>query len=115
MADFLTGSICLTDIPKEQIQLHKNGKKYLNFVVAKRQEVGQYGETHTIYMSQSEEERAAKLPKHFIGNCKERNTQFSQRTAPVEAQQLEPNVIQQTAPEMPTAMATDVNVDDLPF
>jgi hypothetical protein len=64
-------------------------------------------------MSQSEEERAAKLPKHYIGNCKERNTQFSKQVAPVEAQQLEPNVIQQAAPEMPAATAEDV--DDLPF
>lgn len=112
MADFLTGSICLTDIPKEQIQLHKNGKKYLNFVVAKRQEVGQYGETHTIYISQSEEERAAKLPKHYIGNCKERNTQFSKQVAPAEIQQAAPVTVEQVA-EMPAISAQDV--DDLPF
>lgn len=115
MADFFTGSICLDDIPEAQKRKGKDGKQYINIVIAKRQKVSQYGDTHTIYMSQSEEERNAKLPKHFIGGCKERNTQFSQQTAPVEAQVAEPNVIQQTAPEMPTAMATDVNVDDLPF
>lgn len=118
MADFFTGSICLDDIPEAQKRKGKNGKQYINIVIAKRQKVSQYGETHTIYMSQSEEERNAKLPKHFIGGCKERNTQFSQQTAPVEAQVAEPNVIQQTAPEMPTATAAttaDVDIDDLPF
>lgn len=48
MADNLYGSICLSDIPKELIQTGKNGKKYLQIVVNKRREVGQYGHTHYI-------------------------------------------------------------------
>lgn len=48
MADNFFGSICLTDIPKELITTGKNGKKYLNVVVNRRREVGQYGQTHYI-------------------------------------------------------------------
>ncbi|MCM1440632.1 MAG: hypothetical protein NC131_15755 [Roseburia sp.] len=48
MADNFYGSICLNDIPKELITTAKNGKKYLNVVVNRRREVGQYGHTHYI-------------------------------------------------------------------
>lgn len=48
MADNFYGSICLSDIPKELITTAKNGKKYLNVVVNRRREVGQYGHTHYI-------------------------------------------------------------------
>lgn len=48
MADNFYGSICLSDIPKELITTAKNGKKYLNVVINRRREVGQYGHTHYI-------------------------------------------------------------------
>ena len=67
----ITASICLSDIPKERIVEAKNGKKYLNFVVDERREVGQYGDTHTVYLSQSKEERENKEKKVYIGGGKE--------------------------------------------
>ncbi len=67
----ITASICLSDIPKERIVEAKNGKKYLNFVVDERREVGQYGDTHTVYLSQSKEERENKEKKVYIGSGKE--------------------------------------------
>lgn len=78
----ITASICLSDIPKERIVEAKNGKKYLNFVVDERREVGQYGDTHTVYLSQSKEERENKEKRIFIGNGKE--WKFEERTAPAE-------------------------------
>ena len=51
----ITLSICLSDLPKEKIQTANNGKKYINLVVDKRKEEGKYGETHTLYVSQSKE------------------------------------------------------------
>lgn len=83
MADFIVASICLDDVPKSAIVQANNGKKYLNFIVSKRQTVGQYGHTHTIYLSQTQEERNAKADKVYIGDGKEHVTQLQQTPAPV--------------------------------
>jgi hypothetical protein len=64
-------SICLSDIPKSKIKEAKNGKKYVNIVVAKRKEVSQYDETHTVFISQDKDERAANVDKIYIGGGKE--------------------------------------------
>lgn len=70
MAQLITGSICLSDIPKDKIQTGKNGKKYLNICISELQNVSAYGDTHTIYVSQSKEDRQAKSPKVYIGHGK---------------------------------------------
>ena len=67
----ITLSICLSDLPKEKIQTASNGKKYINLVVDKRKEAGKYGETHTLYVSQTKEEREAKDDKKYVGSGKE--------------------------------------------
>lgn len=67
----ITLSICLSDLPKEKIQTANNGKKYINLVVDKRKEEGKYGETHTLYVSQSKEERESKEDKKYVGYGKE--------------------------------------------
>ena len=67
----ITLSICLTDLPKYAIQTGKNGKKYINLVVDKRKAESQYGETHTVYLSQSKEQRDAKADKVYVGGGKE--------------------------------------------
>ena len=56
----ITISVCLTDLPKEAIQTGKNGKKYINLVCDKRKAESQFGETHTLYVSQTKEQREAK-------------------------------------------------------
>ena len=70
MAQLITGSICLSDIPKDKIQTGKNGKKHLNICISELQNVSPYGDTHTIYVSQSKEDRQAKAPKTYIGHGK---------------------------------------------
>lgn len=90
-------SICLTDIPKDKIKQAANGKKYLNIVVAKRREVSQYGETHTVFVSQSKEEREQEEQKTYIGGGKE--------FAPVNA------VTTESVESMPPAD----DMSDLPF
>ena len=67
----ITLSVCLSDLPKEKIQTANDGKKYINLVVDKRKEAGKYGETHTLYVSQSKEEREAKDDKKYVGSGKE--------------------------------------------
>lgn len=64
-------SICLSDIPKDKIKLAANGKKYINLAVAQRKEVSQYGETHTVFVSQDKEEREAKAEVVYVGGGKE--------------------------------------------
>ena len=67
----ITLSICLSDLPKEKIQTANNGKKYINLVVDKRKDTDKYGETHTLYVSQSKEEREAKDDKKYVGSGRE--------------------------------------------
>lgn len=85
MSSLLNISICLTDIPTQAIQLAANGKKYLNLSVTQMQQVDQYGKTHTVYVQQGQEERAAKTPKVYLGKGKE--FMFSDQQAPQGAQQ----------------------------
>lgn len=58
---FVKGYIYLDDIPEECIGTSKAGKKYFNFTIAERRSVGQYGETHALYISR---------PKPHIGGEK---------------------------------------------
>ena len=67
----ITISVCLTDLPKEAIQTGKNGKKYINLVCDKRKAESQFGETHTLYVSQTKEQREAKEDKVYVGGGKE--------------------------------------------
>lgn len=64
-------NLCLTDLPKENIIKGKNGKLYINIVVDERKEVGKFGDTHTVTLSQSKEERDAKQDKVYVGSGKE--------------------------------------------
>lgn len=64
-------SICLSDIPKDRIKLANNGKKYLNVTVQDLREADEYGNTHSLYCTQTKEEREAKEKRTFIGRGKE--------------------------------------------
>lgn len=99
MADFITASLCLSDIPKEAIKVGNNGKKYLSIVIAEGREPDAYGNTHYITISQTKEQRDAKEKKTYIGNGKAYKPQAS---APVTAEDVA---------DMPSA----TYVDDLPF
>lgn len=67
MSDLINMSICVSDIAKSKIKQAENGKKYMNITVAKRREADSYGNTHTVFMSQSKEEREAKTDRVYIG------------------------------------------------
>ena len=64
-------SICLSDIPKDRIKLADNGKKYLNITVQDLREADEYGNTHSVYATQTKEEREAKEKRTYIGRGKE--------------------------------------------
>ena len=73
MANYIKGSICLSDIPKSQIKAvtHKDGtvKKWLNIKVVEKKEVGKYGDTHFISCAPKKEEQI-EGEKYIIGNAK---------------------------------------------
>ena len=89
-------SIDLSKIDKSKIKVGKNGGKYLNIVVAEMKKVDQFGQTHTVYLQQTPEEREAKTERIYIGKGKE------WRAITVDEAQNLPNM-------------TPDNVDDLPF
>lgn len=65
-------SICLTDIPKERIKVANNGKKYLKVSIQDlRVKPDQYGNTHSMYCAQDEEERKRGDKRFYIGNGRE--------------------------------------------
>ena len=70
MSKLITLNIDLTKIDKSKIVEGKKGK-YLNLVVAERKEKDNYGNTHTIYIQQSKEERQDGAAKQYIGSGKE--------------------------------------------
>lgn len=93
-------SICLSDIPKDKIKIFdKNGKKYLSIVVADLRSEDAYGNTHSVYISQTKEEREAKANRVYIGHGKAVN--FDRP----------PQLGVDAVAELPVA----VEVDDLPF
>jgi len=62
-------NINLSEIPKDQIFEGKKGK-YITLIVDERKAPDNYGNTHTVYISQSKEEREAKKDKQYIGSGK---------------------------------------------
>ncbi len=95
-------NICVSDLPKDKIITGRNGKEYINLVLDERREVSQFGETHTITLSQSKEEREAKATKVFVGGGKE--YVFERREQP-----------QPQAQPQPARQSGSSDVDDLPF
>jgi len=66
----LTGSICLSDIPKELIKkVESNGKLYLSLAVMELAEPSKFGDTHFITCAPKKEERIEGR-NYIIGNFK---------------------------------------------
>ena len=90
-------------IPKDRIFTGQKGK-YLDIVVAEMQNTDQYGNTHTVFIGQTKDEREQKAAKIYIGKGKE--VTFA-------AQSASNPQAQYTAP--PTVVTDTEVVDDLPF
>ena len=70
MSELINASICLSDIPRDQILTGKNGKKYLSISISERREVDRFGNTHSVYIRQTKEQREAKEERIYIGEGK---------------------------------------------
>lgn len=99
-------SIDLTKIDKSKIKEHSNGAKYYSLTIDSKKEPDKFGNTHTVYDSQSKEERSARADKKFIGSGKEFifSNKPEQNSAPVTNYNNAPSFNQ--SPE---------TIDDLPF
>lgn len=75
-------SINLTDLPRHKITKAKNGKSYINLIVAEMKQADQYGNTHTVFVSQTKEERAANEKKSYCGNGKQLSAQPANNDIP---------------------------------
>lgn len=65
------GSICLSDITEDMVNVAKNGKKYLNVIIGERREVSKYGNTHYI-KALVPTETYDMSKNYFIGDAKPR-------------------------------------------
>jgi len=102
-------SIDLSKVDKSQIK-EVNGKKYLNVTVDAKKEKDNYGNTHSVYLTQSKEDRSAKANKMYVGSGKE--YVFNQQQAPAQQQPAQ----QYQQPSYGTAPAGKSEpVDNLPF
>ena len=88
MSKLLIGSIDLNKIDKTKIvDRDKNGNpfennaKYLNVAVWVNDEVDQYGNSASIQISQSKEEREAGVKATYIGNLKEPQSRSNEPTS----------------------------------
>jgi hypothetical protein len=70
MSTLYTGSICVSDIDKSKLTQAKNGKLYLQVDIWINDQADNYGNTGSISIRQSKEEREAKNKKTYIGNLK---------------------------------------------
>ena len=95
---FITISLCLSDIPRDRIKQVGNGKKYINLMLSERKEIGKYGETHTLVVSKTKEERGLNEPTIYVGSGKK----YEQQSVA-------------TTPESVDDFPKANEVDDLPF
>jgi hypothetical protein len=110
--------LCLSKLPNEACRRSdKNGLIYVNLVLAERREVDQFGNTHTIYVSQSKAEREASAEKVYVGSGKE--TKFAGNSSPAGnpfANNTNPSVQQiDTETNQAVIISDDKPGDDLPF
>ena len=106
MAGIITGSINLSNIPKDKIIEGKKGK-YLPISISINDELDQFGNQGPIMVSQSKEEREAKSAKTYLGNIK---VVWGNGVMPDPA----PRDDQQQAPQAKASMPM-VESSDLPF
>jgi|TARA_R110000803_G_C11703739_1_gene285884 hypothetical protein len=106
MAGIITGSINLSNIPKDKIIEGKKGK-YLPISISINDELDQFGNQGPIVVSQSKEEREAKSAKTYLGNIK---VVWGNGVMPDPA----PRDNQQQAPQAKASMPM-VESSDLPF
>ena len=99
--------LTLTDIPKELVFAGKKGK-YIDLIVSEMKQADQYGNTHTVYIKQSKEDRQAKAEKIYVGKGK--TVEFEKQPQPKAPAQKA-----KAEPETDGFYETQTEDDGLPF
>ncbi len=102
MAQIINASIDLSKISKSKIK-EVNGKKWLSISIIVNDEPDQFGNTVQICENQSQEERAEKKAKNYLGNGKIAWTGTSNKSTPAPKKEVKQ---EETTPPVD---------DDLPF
>jgi len=63
-------SIDLSKIDKQKIKHHVNGGKYYDMILSELQKPDNYGNTHTLYESQTAADREISKSKNYLGKGK---------------------------------------------
>lgn len=106
MATLASASIDVTKIDKTKLIDGKKGK-YLPLTFSVNNEVDQFGNNVSIFISQTKEEREAKAPKTYLGNGKVVWTDGSNVNVPPREESI---------PTKTASLSTPVDgEDDLPF
>lgn len=105
MAGIIKTSINLSQIPKDKIIIGKKGK-YIPISITINDEPDQFGNQGPVIVDQSKEERDAKVPKIYLGNCK---VVWTNGTFP------EPIPFEKFEPVTQSAKKITETEDDLPF
>lgn len=93
--DLINVSICVSDIPKDEIREYK-GKKYLNITVGAKRAPDQFGKTHSVWINDFKPDKSKAKGQNEEQNQAEFNN-FG------------------TAPETVEYPAEEINPDDIPF
>ena len=107
MAGIIKTSINLSQIPKDKIIVGKKGK-YIPISISVNDEPDQFGNQGPVIVDQSKEERDAKAPKTYLGNCK---VVWTNGTFPAPIPFERP---EQVKPAEPVKKTAEVK-EDLPF
>lgn len=99
MSKLMTGSICVSDIPKEKIWTAKSGKKYLTVKVWINDEPDNYGNHASIQVGQTKDEIDEKIKATYIGNLK--NYQSDQKESPKANKPSVSNDLPEVADDLP--------------
>lgn len=66
----INAGINLSKIPPEKIKTDGNGNKWVNVSVLELKQANEKGDTHTVIVNQTKDERESDTPKIFIGRGK---------------------------------------------
>lgn len=107
MAGIIKTSINLSNIPKDKIIMGKKGK-YLPITITVNDEIDQFGNQGPVIVSQTKEERDAKMDKTYLGNVQVAWTNGEFPSPPPREEKSNAEMLQNIA-------NTEAKEDDLPF
>lgn len=103
----ITFSINLSKLPKDKMTTSKKGDRYINLVMWENKDgEDQYGNTHTITVANTKEERNSGAETIYVGNGKDWDQQEKPKAKP-----------QKSSKQKPVQVQADFldDDDDLPF